>query len=52
MVIYDNNGKKVKEQTLTQQITTIELPVSRGIYIMQVSAKDGSNKVRKKLMVE
>jgi hypothetical protein len=52
MVIYDNSGKKVKEQLLTQQSTTIELPVSKGIYIMEASDKDGINKVRKKLMVE
>ena len=52
MVIYDNSGKKVKEQLLTQQSTTIELPVSKGIYITEASDKDGSNKVRKKLMVK
>ena len=52
MIIYDNAGKKIKEQTLNQQITTVELPVSKGIYIMQLSDKDGSNKVRKKLMVQ
>jgi glucose/arabinose dehydrogenase len=51
MIIYDNAGKKIEEQTLNQQTTTIELPVSKGIYIMQMSDKDGSNKVRKKLMV-
>ena len=47
MIIYDNAGKKIKEQTLNQQITTVELPVSKGIYIMQLSDKDGRNKVRK-----
>ena len=52
MMIYDNAGKKIKEQTLNQQITTIELPVSKGIYIMQLSDKDGRNKVRKKLIVQ
>ena len=52
MIIYDNAGKKIKEQTLNQQVTTIELPVSKGVYIMQLSDKDGNNKVRKKLMVE
>ena len=51
MVIYDNTGKKVKEQSLNQQSTTIELPVSKGIYIIQVSDKDGGNVIRRKLMV-
>ena len=51
MSIYDNTGKKVKEQSLDQQSTTIELPLSKGIYIMQLSDKDGSNMVREKLMV-
>jgi glucose/arabinose dehydrogenase len=50
MVLYDNTGKKVKEQLLTQQSATIELPVSKGIYIMQVSDKDGSNVIRRKLV--
>jgi glucose/arabinose dehydrogenase len=52
MIIYDNAGKKIKERTLNQLSTTIELPVSKGIYIMQVGDKDGSNKVRKKLIVQ
>lgn len=51
MIIYDNAGKKIKEQPLNQQSTTVELPVSKGIYIMQLSDKDGSSKVRKKLVV-
>ena len=33
LVIYDNSGKKVKEQLLNQQSTTVGLPVSKGIYI-------------------
>ena len=52
MVIFDNTGKKVKELSLNQQSTTIELSGLRGIYIMQLSEKDGSNKVRKKLIVQ
>src|SRR4029078_4093224 len=50
MVIFDNTGKKVKELSLNQQSTTIELSGLRGIYIMQLSEKDGSNKVRRKLI--
>ena len=52
MVIFDNTGKKVKELSLNQQSTTIELSGLRGIYIMQLSEKDGSNKVRRKLIVQ
>lgn len=52
MIIYDITGKKIKEQTLNQQSTTIVLPVSKGIYIILLSDKDGSNKVRKKLVVQ
>jgi glucose/arabinose dehydrogenase len=51
MILYDNAGKKINEQTLNQQVTTIKVPVSKGIYIMQLSNKDGTNKVRKKLVV-
>ncbi len=51
LTIYDNTGKKLKEQLLNQQSTSIELPASKGIYIMQLSDKNGSNKVRKKLAV-
>ena len=48
MVLYDNTGKKIKQQTINQQNSTIELPASKGIYIVQMSNTDGSNKVRKK----
>ena len=51
IIIFDNTGKKVKEQTLNQPGTIIYLPVSKGIYIMQLCDKDGSNKVREKLIV-
>ena len=51
-MIYDNTGKKVKEQSLNQQSTTIELPISKGIYIVQVSDKDGGNVVRRKLVIQ
>lgn len=51
IVIYDNTGKKIKEQLLSQQNTTIKLSGLRGIYIVELGAKDGSNKVRKKLVV-
>jgi glucose/arabinose dehydrogenase len=52
LIIYDNAGKKIIEQTLNQQSTTVNLPASKGMYIIQLSDRDGSNKVRKKLMVQ
>ncbi len=52
MILYDNSGKKVKEQTINQQNATIDLPASKGVYIIQLSDKDGSNKVRKGLVVQ
>jgi Secretion system C-terminal sorting domain len=52
MVLYDNTGKKIQQQTIAQQSSTIELPTSKGVYIIQMSNTDGSNKVRKKLLVQ
>jgi hypothetical protein len=52
MILYDNTGKKIKQQTITQQSSTIKLPVSKGVYIIQMSNTDGSSKVRKKLIVQ
>lgn len=52
MLLYDNAGKKIMEQPVSQQSTTIELPASKGVYIMQLSDKDGGIKVRKKLIVQ
>lgn len=52
MALYDNEGRKVYEQIINQQHTTISLPAGKGVYIMQISSKDGSNKVRKKLIVD
>ncbi|MEO6220799.1 MAG: T9SS type A sorting domain-containing protein, partial [Ginsengibacter sp.] len=52
MALYDNSGKKVKEQELHQQTTIIGLSGLRGIYIMQLSYRDGTNVTRKKLIVE
>ena len=51
MYIYDGAGKRIMEQQLNQQNTSLTLPASKGIYIIQVSDKDGNNKVRKKLVV-
>ena len=51
MVLYSSTGKRITSQTINQQNTTIDLPASKGLYIMQISNSDGSNKVRKKLMV-
>ena len=52
MILYDNAGKKIKEQTINQQNSTIELPASKGIYIVQISNANGDNKVRKKIVVQ
>lgn len=52
MKLYDNSGKKVKEQTLTQQSNTIDLAGLRGIYIVQLSDGNGTNVTRKKLLVQ
>jgi len=51
MMMYDNTGRKIKEQLLSQQNTTIELPGLRGVYIVQLSNKDGGNIIRKKLVI-
>ncbi|MEO8763996.1 MAG: T9SS type A sorting domain-containing protein, partial [Ginsengibacter sp.] len=51
LTIYDNTGKKVKEQTLNQQSTIVGLEPLRGVYIVQIGNKDGSNVIRKKLVV-
>ncbi len=52
LLLYDNAGKKIKEQSLNQQSTIIDLPASKGVYIMQVSDKSGTNKVRRRLIVQ
>jgi hypothetical protein len=52
LLLYDHTGKKIKAQLLSQQSTTIEIPASAGVYTIQVSDKNGSNKVRKNLIVE
>jgi glucose/arabinose dehydrogenase len=50
MILYDNTGKKIRKQTINQQGSTIALPASKGIYIIQISNNDGSNLVRKKII--
>ena len=52
LVLYDFTGKKIKEQLLNEQSTVIDLPASKGVYIIQVSDKGGSNKVRKRLIIQ
>ncbi len=52
MILYDNVGKKIEEQLINQQNSMIKLPASRGVYIIQISNADGSNKVRKKIVVQ
>jgi Glucose / Sorbosone dehydrogenase len=49
--VYDASGKKVFRQDLAGVVTTIPLPGTRGLYIIQVSDKDGGNKTRQKLIV-
>jgi glucose/arabinose dehydrogenase len=51
MILYDVTGKKIKEKLLNQQGTTVDLPGLKGIYIMQLSDKDGGNLIRKKFVV-
>ena len=51
LILYDNIGKKIKQQIINQQSTTVELPASRGLYIVQLSNMNGDNKVRKKVVV-
>ncbi|MGH2566422.1 MAG: T9SS type A sorting domain-containing protein, partial [Ginsengibacter sp.] len=52
LILYDNTGKKIKEQSISQQSTSVELPASKGVYIIQLSDTNGSNKIRKKLVVQ
>jgi glucose/arabinose dehydrogenase len=52
LMMFDNAGKKIKQQMISQQNNSIDLPASKGIYIIQVSDTDGRNKVRKKLVVQ
>jgi hypothetical protein len=51
LILYDNTGKKIKQQTINQPNVIIDLPASRGLYIVQVSNIKGDNKVRKKIVV-
>ena len=51
LILYDNAGKKIKQQTINQPNVIIDLPASRGLYIAQVSNINGDNKVRKKIVV-
>ena len=52
MVMYDNLGKKIKEQRLNQQNTKVRISGLHGIYIVQLSDADGSNVTRNKLVIE
>jgi glucose/arabinose dehydrogenase len=51
MSLYDYIGKKIKQQTITQQSATIDLPPSKGVYVIELRDEDGSNRVRKKIIV-
>ncbi len=52
MILYDNAGKKIKEQLLNQPNTEVDISGLRGVYIMQLSDKDGGNVTRDKLVIE
>ncbi len=52
MTLYDNSGRKIKQQTLIQQNNTIDLTGLKGIYIVQLADNDGMNITREKLVVE
>ena len=51
LILYDNTGKKIKQQIINEPNVVIDLPASRGLYIVQVSNINGDNKVRKKIVV-
>lgn len=50
--LFDVMGKKIKTWEITQQSIIIDLPASKGIYIIQVSGIDGKNAIRKKIAVQ
>lgn len=52
MIIYDITGKKLKQQVLSQQNTTVQIPSGKGVYIIKLSNKNGSNRTVKKLLIE
>ena len=52
LIMYDNMGKKIKEQYLDRQNTKINIKELHGIYIVQLSDRDGNNITRNKLVVE
>jgi hypothetical protein len=51
LIMYDNSGKKVRIQSLSQQSTTIDISGLKGMYIVQLADKDGTNLTRRKLVV-
>ena len=52
MIMYDNNGQKIKEQLLSQANTNVVVSGLKGIYIVQLGDQDGKNSIRKKLVVK
>ncbi len=52
MRLYNNTAQKIKEQLLSQQSTSVNLTGLKGIFILQLTDKDGGNMIRKKLVVE
>ena len=52
LVMYDDMGKKVKEQYINQQNSKIDISGLHGIYIVQLSDRDGSNVAKNTLVIE
>jgi hypothetical protein len=49
--IYDYAGRKVKHQKLMQQTNQISLTGLRGVYFFQLTANDGANTYREKIII-
>ncbi len=51
MIIYNSSGEKILEKTLFNQNSNIELPIAKGLDIVEICNIGGGSKVRKKLVV-
>ncbi|MDQ6904498.1 MAG: PQQ-dependent sugar dehydrogenase [Bacteroidota bacterium] len=52
LLVYGSDGKRIFEQLLREQNSEVLVPVSKGVYLLEVCDQDGKNKVRKKLLVD
>ncbi|HVZ97400.1 MAG TPA: PQQ-dependent sugar dehydrogenase [Chitinophagaceae bacterium] len=50
--LFDIAGRKISAHALYQQNMVVDLPAAKGLYILQVAGTDGSNAVRKKVVVQ